>query len=288
MLKNVDVSTLNINFVDFDRTEYLVQGKDQKITIDVSLMCYKEIVEHGALPFLKAEFGEILQDNPSPNFSATLIVDLNSLPEDLEAYATKIASFKRHCFAAFFEKFFLAQSEGKTSDKTIIPIRQGESMFIQALPDRVTVIFCTRFKDQTDLLISKVFLQEFTEVRRKLDRAPQVLYSPKEPPSELNSTDAITGDDVAYFTIVLFPRHYSKENKNKAVDLIHSLRNYMHYHIKCSKAYIQMRMRSKTVDFLKVLHRAQIEEPKNPAVRILVDSSTGDSAHTSTSYANTL
>ena len=31
----------------------------------------------------------------------------------------------------------------------------------------------------------------------------------------------------------------------------------MHYHIKCMKAYLQMRMRAKTVDFLKILNRAR-------------------------------
>lgn len=35
------------------------------------------------------------------------------------------------------------------------------------------------------------------------------------------------------------------------------MRTYMHYHIKCMKAYLQMRMRAKTADFLKILNRAQ-------------------------------
>ena len=36
------------------------------------------------------------------------------------------------------------------------------------------------------------------------------------------------------------------------LDLIHTFRNYLHYHIKCSKAFINSRMRGKTNDFLKV------------------------------------
>lgn len=34
------------------------------------------------------------------------------------------------------------------------------------------------------------------------------------------------------------------------------MRTYMHYHIKCMKAYLQMRMRAKTGEFLKILNRA--------------------------------
>ncbi len=43
-----------------------------------------------------------------------------------------------------------------------------------------------------------------------------------------------------------------------------SRRNYLHYHIKCSKAYIHSRMRAKTADFLKVLNRAKPETKSNP------------------------
>ncbi len=39
------------------------------------------------------------------------------------------------------------------------------------------------------------------------------------------------------------------------------LRNYLHYHLKCSKAYMHQRMREKTNEFLKVLNRAK-PEPK--------------------------
>lgn len=43
------------------------------------------------------------------------------------------------------------------------------------------------------------------------------------------------------------------------------LRNYLHYHLKCSKAYMHQRMRAKTNDFLKVLNRAKPEPKKDGA-----------------------
>ena len=57
--------------------------------------------------------------------------------------------------------------------------------------------------------------------------------------------------------VVLSPRHLTPANRAKTIDLIHLMRTYMHYHIKCMKAYLQMRMRAKTVDFLKILNRAR-------------------------------
>ncbi len=46
--------------------------------------------------------------------------------------------------------------------------------------------------------------------------------------------------------------------------VLHHFRNYLHYHIKCSKAYIHSRMRAKTAAFLKVLNRAKPGEAAKP------------------------
>lgn len=56
------------------------------------------------------------------------------------------------------------------------------------------------FLNCLDFYIQICTSQEFTEVRRRLDRAPQVLYSHRVPPKELQGTDAVISDSVAYIT----------------------------------------------------------------------------------------
>ena len=46
----------------------------------------------------------------------------------------------------------------------------------------------------------KSLLQEFKEGRRQFQQAPQVLFSHRELPQELQGTDAKVGDNVAYIT----------------------------------------------------------------------------------------
>ena len=89
-------------------------------------------------------------------------------------------------------------------------------------------------------------------------------YPSKDAPRGLAGTDARTGEGVGYITFVLFPRHTNKNVRDNTIDLIHLFRNYLHYHIKCSKAYIHTRMRAKTAEFLKVLNRAKLESNKTP------------------------
>lgn len=108
-----------------------------------------------------------------------------------------------------------------------------------------------------------MFLQEFREGKRAAQNAPQVLFT-RDPPAGIAEEGALTGEKVGYITFVLFPRHTNKQAKDNTIDLIHLFRNYLHYHIKCSKAYIHSRMRAKTADFLKVLNRAKPETKANP------------------------
>ena len=66
--------------------------------------------------------------------------------------------------------------------QAIIHYREDETMFVEAKVDRVTVVFSTIFKDDDDVVLGKVFLQEFKEGRRASATAPTVLFS-KDPPA---------------------------------------------------------------------------------------------------------
>lgn len=72
--------------------------------------------------------------------------------------------------------------------------------YVEAKADRVTVVFSTIFRDEDDVVLGKVFMQELKEGRRASHTAPQVLFSHREPPLELANTDARVGDNIGYVT----------------------------------------------------------------------------------------
>lgn len=158
--------------------------------------------------------------------------------------------------------------------------RDEEAIYLQAAADRVTVIFSTIFSDETDRIFGKVFLQaghnsthywntlspliqEFVDARRlpSIQNAPQVLYSNREPPLEIRHLPGLRkSEDVGYVTFVLFPRHFSNPTvQADTISQVQLFRDYLHYHIKCSKAYMHSRMRYRVSEFQKVLNRAKAE-----------------------------
>ncbi|KAL6725341.1 hypothetical protein Aduo_007400 [Ancylostoma duodenale] len=254
---------VDAQFADFDGVLYHASNPDgdkTKIRLSISLKFFKELQEHGADALLRREYGSYLT-TPEPGYNVSLLFDLTALPADHSGLIQKASMLKRNCFASVFEKYFEFQETGQEGQKrAVINYREDETMYIEAKADRVTVIFSTIFKDPDDVIIGKVFLQEFREGRKASQTAPAVLYSLGEPPLELrDQPGARVGENVGYITFVLFPRHTNKNARDNTIDLIHTFRDYLHYHIKCSKVYMHSRMRSKTNDFLKVLNRARPE-----------------------------
>ncbi|XP_002125714.2 actin-related protein 2/3 complex subunit 2-like [Ciona intestinalis] len=255
--------SIEVTVADFDGAVYHLSNPDgdkTKVRVSIGLKFYKDLQDHGADELLKREYGANYQATAEDGFSVTLVYDLTSVPKDYKPIAKKASLLKRNCFASVFEKYFEAQAKGEVGKRAVIHYRDDETMYVESKKDRVTVIFSTVFKDESDVTFGKVFMQEFKESRRRSQTAPQVLYNHKEPPMELSGLDAAVGDNIGYVTFVLFPRHTGPNVRDNTIDLIHTFRNYLHYHIKCSKAYMHQRMRAKTSDFLKVLNRARPED----------------------------
>lgn len=80
-----------------------------------------------------------------------------------------VALFKRNALAAPFELGFNTQKQLEASGGTQgelmqIHYRDEEAIYVQASPDRVTVIFSTVFREETDRIFGKVFLQVRPEI----------------------------------------------------------------------------------------------------------------------------
>ena len=132
----------------------------------------------------------------------------------------KIALLKRNVMAAPFEhayqEFYKLKEEASkyTSEEAPQGVKEGgevmaihyreeEAIYIKASYDRVTVIFSTIFREETDRVFGKVFIQEFVDARRRaIQNAPQVLFR-NDPPLELQGVPGVkagSGGEIGYVT----------------------------------------------------------------------------------------
>ncbi|KAK2679462.1 Arp2/3 complex subunit 2/4 [Fusarium oxysporum f. sp. vasinfectum] len=255
---------------DFDGVTFHISTPESKtqILLSIQIRCFPDLVKYGAEEVLQREYGDYMT-SVEPGFDFSVLVDLENLPESKEErneLALKFALLKRNAMAAPFEQAYkehyaLKEEASKfTSEEAPQGVREGgevkaihyreeEAIYVKASHDRVTVIFSTVFREETDRVFGKVFIQEFVDARRRaIQNAPQVLFR-NDAPLELQG---VRGSK----TLVLFPRHLTPQRMTEVISHIQTFRDYFHYHIKASKAYIHSRMRKRTADFLQVLRRA--------------------------------
>jgi actin related protein 2/3 complex subunit 2 len=138
-----------------------------------------------------------------------------------------------------------------------IDYRPTESFWVRTNGDRVQVIFSIKFSDPDDAVFGRVYLSEFG---KNLSGAPAVDVKHREPPRELANMRNANAD--GYVTFMLENRHYSPRQLDKTLNMLVQFRDYLHYHLKCSKAYLHIRMRTRVDLLLQVLNRAKQELPK--------------------------
>jgi actin related protein 2/3 complex subunit 2 len=225
---------------DFDGVTFHISTPESKTKILVSLRikCYQELVQYGAQAVLEREYGSYIV-SPESGYDFSVQVDLESLPEDQgtanrslgwkkcwraaegkDDLVRRISLLKRNAMAAPFEQAFdefhqLQEEASKYTSESApqgiaeggetraIHYREEEAIYVKASHDRVTVIFSTIFREETDRIFGKVFLQEFVDARRRaIQNAPQVLFR-NEPPLELQGFPGVsqsTNGEVGYIT----------------------------------------------------------------------------------------
>lgn len=254
---------LDILFADFDGVSFHVstQNPEQRnlVTISMGWSCYQQLFDLGASQDLKKIYGPMLQATPEAKYDVSLLVDLDNPPEDPKNLPLKISNLKRHVFAAPFKKVFGSIVNKNASNEIVcLDYRGNESIYLKPEGESCTVIFSISFLDDADAVFAKVFLQEFADARKSMRGVPSVKFTYREAPLELQNYPGLKNvESNGFVSMVLFEQHLAPKNVYKTINLLESFRNYLHYHIKCSKAYMHNRMRARVATWLQVLNRAR-------------------------------
>jgi actin related protein 2/3 complex subunit 2 len=224
------------------------------LRLSIGWKCLPQLLNNGAREDINRIYGAMVQSSPEQGYDFSIQFNADALPN--EKFIETIANFKRNFIAAPFYKVFDAVNKGQSHPLIALPYRDEEALYIKGEPERVTVVYSITFRDAADQVLAKIFLKEFEDGRKNMSNAPSVSYSSKDAPMEIRGAPGVKeGEGHGFVTMVLFANHI--KNADKTINTIQTFRDYLHYHIKCGKAYLHNRMRNKVTDFLQVLNRAK-------------------------------
>jgi len=252
---------------DFDGGRYHIYTHPEnksELNISFTSTAADSLLKNGGSEELKKFYGPAFVTAES-GYHVTIQYNVDGVAEAEQAkIASQAGQLKTILYGAPIVTACAKLEAGNGGPTIDIPLRDNqERMWIrQDQKDRVTVIFSVAFSDPDDVVIGKVFLQEF---KKSVAGAPSVDFR-FDPPGELTGVSNLPrskgpgAQDVGYVTFVLFDRHYTGAAKQKAASILPSFRNYLHYHIKCAKSHLHTRMRTRVEESIKVLNRAKQEE----------------------------
>jgi len=258
---------VDIRLCDLDGVSYRVYADPAApsiLLISMALPCWNEIKGMGGQDALEKHYGALVTD-PQQDFDITLKIELDKLPMPADELVNRISLFKSNIVGGVFARHFTNLAKGAAPEAPCkFNLRPDTRIYIFSSSEKVTVIFDVSFTERVDIAVAKVFLQEFVESRRHLGAAPPCLFS-VNPPLELkhfNITEPNGG--MGFISFALQKSHVDGVRLEKAVTTIQMFRNYLQYHIKCSKAHFHARMRARVRSLLKVLNRAKQEQDDAP------------------------
>lgn len=202
------------------------------------------------------KFAEIIEP-PKEGYALTLKLNFSGLtrPKDRVKAINQISLLQSVILSSQLKD--MLGSLGASSTMTLV-YNQRDPFFVSKMPGKINAIFPMRFRDDTDLAIATSFFQELQDIRNSFSRAPKCSWSPIPPPELRGEYVQHLTTNGGFVSFDLFSRHVKGKRAAKTASILLNFQSYIKYHIKCTRSYIQSRMRKRLETLTEVIQNASL------------------------------
>uniref|UniRef100_M8ARZ7 Arp2/3 complex 34 kDa subunit n=1 Tax=Aegilops tauschii TaxID=37682 RepID=M8ARZ7_AEGTA len=157
-----------------------------------------------------------------------------------------------------------------SSGATKLVYTPRDPFFVSRTPGKISAIFPMRFRDDTDLAVATSFFQELQDAGSSYARAPRCSWSAIPPPELRGEPVHHLTTNGGFVSFDIFERHVKRKRAAKTAWILLNFQAYVKYHIKCTRNYIQSRMRKRQETLAEVILNARLrggDEKKKLQVR---------------------
>ncbi|XP_047336808.1 actin-related protein 2/3 complex subunit 2B [Impatiens glandulifera] len=206
---------------------------------------------------------------PRESYQITMRVDFNKIPngkkESLKII-TEISSVQA-IIVSYQLKEMLQNIQTQTISRGMykpmkLVYHPREPFYIIKQSDKVMAVFPIRFKEDTDVIIATAFFQELTAVGSldKWEEAPPCMWSPIPPPELRGETFEDLSTNGGFVSFEIYPRHVEGKRLDKTVWSLLNFYAFIKHHVKCTRSFIQRRMRSRLQNLVEILQTGRVVE----------------------------
>uniref|UniRef100_A0ACD5V642 Uncharacterized protein n=1 Tax=Avena sativa TaxID=4498 RepID=A0ACD5V642_AVESA len=144
------------------------------------------------------------------------------------------------------------------SGATKLVYNHRHPFFVSRTAGKINAIFPMRFRDDTDLAVATSFFQELQEAGSSQSRAPRCSWSPIPPPELRGESVHHLTTNGGFVSFDILERHVKRKRAAKTAWILLNFQSYVKYHIKCTRSYIQSRMRKRQESLTEVIQNARL------------------------------
>ncbi|CAI9268828.1 unnamed protein product [Lactuca saligna] len=208
---------------------------------------------------------------PRTGYQLTLKLNFAKIPrkKDAAKIITEIASVHTVILSSQLRELLKNVNDQEITQGTYKPIKlvyhQREPFYVVKQPEKLTAVFPIRIKEDSDVVIAKAFFQELVDVGSsgRFAKAPACYWS-AIPPAELRGEsmqDLSTNGGFVSFEIMA--RHVEGKKLEKTVWNLLNFNALVKYHVKCTKGFVQRRMRSRLDSLVEALQHTNMKEDED-------------------------
>ncbi|KAJ0810585.1 putative arp2/3 complex subunit protein [Helianthus annuus] len=231
---------------------------------------------HYTIETVKGICHEVVQivEPAKTGYQLTLKLDFSKIPRKKDAVKiiTDISSVQAVILSSQLRELLKNVNDQEISQGTYKPIKlvyhPNEPFYVVKQPAKLTVVFPIRFKEHSDIVIAKAFFQELVDVGNSgaCASAPPCYWSPIPPPELRGESMKDLSTNGGFVSFEISARHIEGKNLDKTVWNLLNFNALVKYHVKCTKGFVQRRMRSRLQSLVEALQQhTGMEEDHNIA-----------------------
>ncbi|GAV70614.1 P34-Arc domain-containing protein [Cephalotus follicularis] len=203
-----------------------------------------------------------------PGYQITLRLDFTKIPrgKDSMKVIKEISSVQAVILTSQLKEMLRNVNSQDASCGMYKPIKLvyhlREPFYVIRQQQKITVVFPIRFKEYSDVIIATAFFQELMDVgsSKDLAKAPPCCWSPIPPPELRGEPLEDLSTNGGFATFDISSGHVEGRKLDKTVWSLLNFYAYVKHHIKCTRGFIQRRMRKRLDSLVEVLQKASLDE----------------------------
>ncbi|XP_050216736.1 actin-related protein 2/3 complex subunit 2B [Mercurialis annua] len=258
---------------EFGSVEYYIQssGADPHhnfLSISTPLLSQGPLQSYGLSPYTIQTIKEVCSDAveiiepPQEGYQLTLKLNFAKIPSEKESEKVirRISSVQAVILSSQLKEMLENVNSQEMSQGTYKPFKlvyhPREPFYVIKKPQKLTAIFPMRFKEPSDVVIATAFFQELMDVgsSERWAKAPPCTWSPIPPPELRGEPIEDLSTNGGFVSFDISSRHVEGKKLEKTVWSLLNFYAYTRNHVKCTRGFIQRRMKKRLESLVEVLH----------------------------------